>query len=272
MNKEALLQLLRAEGLWAKKGLGQNFLVDDNALANIVEAAELSENDTVLEIGPGLGVLTEELVKKAKKVVAVELDEVLAARLKTQGSERDNLEVVQGDALQLNIDEVIGDEPFKLVANIPYYITGKIIEKYLTALNRPSLIVLLVQKEVAERICAKPGQMSVLSFSVQLYGEPEIVSVVPANSFFPAPKVDSAILKIKISETKGLDEKELFKYVKMGFSSKRRTLANNLSGGLHIPRENIENILRDLGLSHMARAQELSVRDWISLVAKIKTI
>lgn len=268
-----MIQQLRQEGLWAKKGLGQNFLVDENALGKIVEAAELTDEDTVLEIGPGLGVLTTELVQRVKKVVAVELDEKLAERLKAKDElAKNNLEVVQGDALDFD-PSIFHLEPntYKLVANIPYYITGKIIEKFLTAENRPSLIVLLVQKEVAERICAKPGQMSVLAFSVQLYGEPEIVGIVPASSFFPAPKVDSAILKIRITEKEEriTNEKELFKYVKMGFGAKRRTLVNNLSGGLHIPRENIEKVLKDLNTNPMARAQELSVAQWKELIKKL---
>ena len=310
MNKEQLIQQLRQEGLWAKKGLGQNFLVDEEALGKIVDAAELNKDDTVLEIGPGLGVLTERLVESAGEVIAIEMDEKLAdllskklevkshlpveASLKAMqaGNCNSKVKIIKGDALDFDPSTIKkgslqqgpqghsgkdrDDSPdtYKLVANIPYYITGKIIEKYLTAENRPSLIVLLVQKEVAERICAKPGKLSVLAISVQLYGEPEIVGIVPGSSFYPAPKVDSAILRIRIKnqELRIENEKELFKYIKMGFGSKRRTLVNNLSGGLHVTKDVIESVLTDLGLNPMARAQELSVDDWIALIDKLKEL
>ena len=221
-DKTQLIQYLKQNGLYAKHSLGQNFLVDREVLDKIIETAEIKPDDLVIEIGPGLGVLTQELVGRAGKVIAVEMDDRLAELLKSEFEDRSSnivaknrtpnsetrtssLEVINADILKLNISELIKDYPaYKVVANIPYYITSKILQLFLTQKNKPESITLLVQKEVAERICAKPldiargrpGNMSILSISVQAYAEPEIIEIVKASSFFPAPKVDSAILKI----------------------------------------------------------------------------
>jgi len=298
-NKEELIQYLKSHGLWAKKSFGQNFLVDEVALDKIVEAADLKSDDIVIEVGPGAGTLTERLVGGAKKVIAVELDCDLAELLVNKFSiinfqlsnndqlnnssinklndhwnlklDHSELEIVQSDILKLNIPDLVGDKSYKVVANIPYYITSKIINSFLTAENKPEQIILLVQKEVAERITAKPGDLSILSISVQIYGSPEIAGIVRADSFFPAPKVDSAILKISDIHPWDLSvsEKDLFRLVKIAFASKRKTLMNNLSAGYHLDKEKIASIIKEIGLGPNARAQDLSIKEWEALCQKM---
>lgn len=286
-DKNQLLQYLKQHGLYTKQSLGQNFLVDSEALAKIVAAAEIEPDDFIIEIGPGVGTLTTELVKASNHVVAVEMDdklaEILSSKQKAEGSK---LEVINEDILKLNVSELTKDHSsYKVVANIPYYITSKILKLFLTAENKPSSIVLLVQKEVAERICAKPGEMSVLAISVQTYGVPEIVGIVGKESFFPSPKVDSAILRIKIADDelsffnqfdkfdftdKSDFEKEFFQTVKIGYASKRKTLVNNLSAGFRIDKTKASDILKSSGLSDNARAQELSLEQWAILLKKLR--
>lgn len=272
-NKSELISCLKSHGLWAKHSLGQNFLVDREALEKIVEAAGLKFDDTVLEVGPGLGVLTRELVQKAKKVIAIELDKKLAEDLSTNARD-DKLKVVNADILKTNMPELIGGQKYKVVANIPYYITSKILEFFLTQKNKPESIVMLVQKEVAERICAKPGDMSILALSVQAYGQPEIIDIVPKKSFFPAPEVDSAILKIRIENKefriKQEQEKDLFRLFHIGFASKRKTLANNLMAGFHLDKKKALDIIESVGLGENVRAQELSLSQWQELTKGIK--
>jgi len=270
-NKEELIKYLKSHNLWAKHGLGQNFLVNKTALDKIIEAGELNEKDFIIEIGPGIGVLTQELVNKVGSVVAVELDKTLVELLKSNNELRiknhgDNLEIINADILKLNLPQIIENRPYKVIANIPYYITSKIIQLFLTLENKPKLMVLLVQKEVAERIAAKPGEMSILSLSVQSYGVPEIVGLVPKESFFPVPKVDSAILKISnIQYHFKIPEKELFRVIKIGFSSRRKTLINNLSSGFHLDKETAKGIIEKIGLKDTVRAQELSLEQWHDL-------
>lgn len=269
-DKTQLISYLKQHGFWAKKGLSQNFLVDKEALDKIVEAAELKSDDIVIEVGPGVGTLTMELVQYAGRVIAIELDEKLANQLSVISGqlpeEEKNLKIINIDVLKINLPELLDGKDYKVVANIPYAITSKIIRLFLTEKNKPKLMVLLVQKEVAERICAKPGEMSTLSVSVQLYGEPEIVDIVKSNSFFPSPKVDSAILKISnIKELEDFDEKAFFRCVNIGFASKRKTLLNNLSAGYHLDKKIVSDIIKSKGLSTDIRAQELSVEEWKKL-------
>ena len=284
-NKGDLVKYLKQSGLWAKKSLGQNFLVDKKVLLKIIESAELKKSDTVIEIGPGIGTLTQELIKHAGKIIAVEKDDELARKLNVncQLSHVENIEILNQDILNFDLDSlevpmrqsrsgsrhgIVGTKNYKLVSNIPYNITSKILEKFLTAENKPELIVLLVQKEVAERICAKPGETSVLSISVQFYGQPEIVQIVKSSSFFPEPKVDSAILKINLKpQTSNLKnmEKDLFKIVKVGFHARRKTLINNLMIGTNLDKKTLSDILKKMRLLETVRAQELSVEEWIKL-------
>lgn len=271
-NKEHLISYLKSNGLYTKHSLGQNFLVDQEVLEKIVESADLAEDDIVIEVGPGLGVLTEKLLEKAKKVVAIELDDKLAPLLKER-LQTDKLELIHEDILKVNLTEITADfSAYKVVANIPYYITSKILQLLLTMEKKPSTIILLVQKEVAERICARPGEMSILSISIQAYGKPEIIEIVSKNSFFPAPAVDSAILKITTFDKPVIgdcSEKDFFRIVKIGFAGRRKTLINNLSSGLHIDKKNAGAIISSIGLSDNVRAQELNIEEWARLALLI---
>lgn len=273
-DKSQLMGYLKQKGIWANKGLSQNFLVDRIALDKIVAAAEIEEGDRIIEIGPGVGTLTTELIEKSNSVISIELDSKLATLLSERFSEHHNFKLIEGDVLNTNIGEIIQSDPYKVVANIPYAITSKIIKLFLTSPNKPTSLVMLVQKEVAERICAKPGQMSVLAISVQLYGNPQIIDIVNANSFFPAPKVDSAIIKIGINDFNNkvphLDEKEFFRCVKIGFSSRRKKLTNNLMAGYHLDREKVSDIINKIGLKEGARAQDLTISQWNQLSQLIK--
>ena len=290
-DKSQLIKYLKENGLFTKKALGQNFLVDRKVLDDIIDAADLSKDDTVVEVGAGLGTLTFELAKHCKEVMAVELDEKLAGLLKKQDTRNkiqtnSNIQIINKDVLDLP-PSTIHPQPYKLIANIPYYITSKILRHFLESNNRPELTVLMTQKEVAERICANPGQMSLLAVSVQAYGEPEIVRKVKSSSFFPAPEVDSAILRIsnitptelvhrkdtekenKELSIQGCDEEDFFKVVKAGFASKRKTLINNLNAGTQFSKEQISSIIEESGLDLNVRAQELSIRQWGTLCQEL---
>mgnify|MGYP000851004084 CR=1 FL=1 len=267
--KEELIQRLKNEGIWAKKSLGQNFLVDDLALNKIVEAAEVRAGDKILEIGPGLGVLTERLLERGAEVLAVEKDENLAGKLETRFSGK-KLRVLAKDILDFdpNKNDLVD---YKIVANIPYYITGRILEKFLSGEKKPNSMVILVQEEVANRICDGAGSMSLLSVSVHFYGKPEKVAKIPKESFFPVPGVNSAILKVSDIGIKypKVDEKKFFLLVKMGFSSRRKTLLNNLKMGSQISSEELSGIIEKIGFNRLTRAQELSTGDWINLFYEI---
>lgn len=249
----------------AKKSFGQNWLRDDYTLDLIADSADLNVADTVLEVGPGLGTLTAKLSQKAGKVVAVEADQDLVPGLLAQFAIKDNVEVVAGDILKYDLTQLKAN--YKVVANIPYYLTSNLIRVLLEANNPPGLMILLVQKEVAERITAKPGQMSVLSFSVQYYAKVEIVAPVAKELFQPIPKVDSAIIKIERLPQPAFDAdaKKLFQLVKAGFGEKRKMLRNSLSGGLHIGTEKVEELLKQAQIKPTARAQELGIDAWRKL-------
>jgi len=286
LNIEEIKKIFRAEDLRILKSLGQNFLIDKTVLDKIVSASDLNKNDVVIEIGPGLGTLTQELSARCRKVIAIEKDKKMAetlinkiqnSKFKTlpAGRQVQNSIIINDDILKINLDELLKkhapDEKYKLISNIPYYITSPIIKLFLEAETKPELIVLLVQKEVAERICAKPGKLSILALSVQIYGEPEIVSFVDKSAFYPEPKVDSAILKIKniknsaTSRVAKDNHKNLFRIIKIGFSSKRKKLLNNLSAGLNISKQETAKILSSADISLNARAQELRLEDWEKL-------
>ena len=260
--------VLKRSGLRADKSLGQNFLQDSSALEKIAEAAEILADDCVLEIGAGLGSLTRFLAVSAREVTAVELDADLLAPLQAVLSPYRNVRVVHGDILKLSISDLIDQTNYIVAANIPYHITSAIIRHLLEGEIKPRRIVLTVQKEVAERICAEPGDLSLLALSVQVYGKPGIAATIPAGSFHPVPKVDSAILRIDIYD-EPLIPKELlitfFKLIKAGFSQKRKTLRNSLSSGLHIPPPQAEALLTSAGIDPMRRAETLSIEEWKGL-------
>lgn len=244
------------------KSLGQHWLKDRAMLAAIADDADLSLEDTVLEIGPGLGTLTSELLRRAGTVVAVEFDAELARKLPGQFPGK-NLTVVNEDILQFDVSQLpVG---YKVVANVPYYITSKIIEKFMSVSNKPSLVVILVQKEVARRVAANAGDMSILALSAQIFAEARLGVEVPREYFTPPPKVDSQVVILKTRATPLIapgDEKAFFRVVKAGFSAKRKKLRSSIAAGLALSKPAAEELLRHAAIDPEARAEDLSIDDW----------
>ena len=263
-------ELLRRYGLRPDKSLGQNFLVDETALLRVVDAAGIESGDEVLEVGPGLGGLTRHLADRARQVVAVELDGDLLPPLREVLAPYPNVRLVQGDILALDPAEWMASPGYLVVANIPYYITSALIRHLLEARARPRRLVLTVQREVAERITAVPGEMSLLALSVQLYGKPQVVAHIPAGSFYPAPKVDSAVVRTDLYPTPLILDPHIptfFRLAKAGFSQKRKTLRNALSAGLACEPAQAEQLLRTAGIDPQRRAETLSLDEWGQIVA-----
>ena len=248
-----------------KKELGQHWLKDRDILAAIADDAELLPDDTVLEIGPGLGTLTSELLRRAGRVVAVEFDPDLARKLPGQFPGK-NLTVVHEDILQFDLGALPAG--YKVVANVPYYITSKIIETLMTAENKPSLVVILVQKEVAQRVAARAGDMSILAVSAQVFAEAYLGVEVPREYFTPPPKVDSQVVVLRTREHPLVapeDEKAFFRVVKAGFSAKRKKLRSSIAAGLAISKPAAEELLRHADINPELRAEDLSIDDWLRL-------
>jgi len=261
---------LRRFDLKARKGLGQHFLVDREVLEAIVSAAELKPSDVVVEIGPGLGILTGELAQKAGRVIAVELDDKLAALLKQTLASLDNVTIINDDVLKIAPQDLLEKQAelgYKVVANLPYYITSPVLRHFLEASAKPQTMIVMVQKEVAEAITAKPGDMSILSVSVQYYAEPKIISLVPAQCFYPAPKVDSAIMKIDVypKPKVAVDEKGFFELVRAGFAAPRKQLANSLAQGLDRAKAEVLPLLKEAGIAQQRRAETLTIEEWAGL-------
>lgn len=248
-----------------KKFLGQHWLHNREILATIADEADVSSTDTVLEIGPGLGTLTSELLRRAEKIVAVEFDVDLARKLPAQFPGK-NLEVIQSDILSFDLSGL--PTGYKVVANVPYYITSKIVQKLSEAANPPSVVVILVQKEVAQRIAAKPGEMSMLSVSAQVFFEAETGTEVLRDYFTPPPEVDSQTVILRrrstplVSES---DQQAFFRLVRAGFGERRKKLRSSLSGGLHMSKADIDDLLQKADITPEARAQELSIEQWCHL-------
>ena len=271
-----MIQTITPQRLLAKyhlkphKGLGQNFLSDDTVLSSIADAAGIPEHASVLEVGPGLGSLTRHLCERADRVVAVELDSDLVPVLRKELADCGNLEVVECDILQFSPDEYFGESDYYVAANIPYYITSAVIRHLLEGKARPKRLALTVQKEVAERICAAPGKLSLLALSVQIYGKADIPMIIPASAFYPEPNVDSAVVRIELYDeplipTSELDE--FFALAKAGFGQKRKTLRNALSANLHLSPTETETRLLSVGIDPMRRAETLSIDEWKRLMS-----
>jgi len=263
-----LRHLLVTHGMRPNKAFGQNFLIDRTILSSIVQAAEITSEDTLLEVGAGTGVLTRELAQQAKRVVAVELERDMLTLLTDTTRQYKNVELVARDLLFFNPTEFFEQTPYKLVANLPYYITAPTFRHFLESANRPQLLVVMVQWEVAQRIIAQPGDLSLLGISIQFYGKPEIIARVPAKAFYPAPKVDSAILRVNVYEQVPLTQSErdrFFRVVKAGFSEKRKQLHNSLTHGLHYKNEQIRLWLQQAHIEASRRAETLSIEEWMSL-------
>ena len=267
---------LRHFDLQARKSLGQHFLIDEEVLKLVTSAAEITPTDVIMEIGPGLGVLTNELARQAGWVVTVELDSKLAAILKQTLASVNNVTIVNEDILKIDPATLLREPEarfpsakrgYKVVANLPYYITSPVLRHFLEASVKPQLMVVMVQKEVAEAIVAEPGQMSVLSVSVQLYGEPKIISYVPAQCFYPPPEVDSAILRVTLFPQPAAvtDTESFFELVRAGFSASRKQIGNSLAQGLGVPKTEVLSLLEKAGIVPQRRAETLSLDEWAQL-------
>jgi 16S rRNA (adenine1518-N6/adenine1519-N6)-dimethyltransferase len=253
----------------ASKALGQHFLRDQRYLQPILQAACLTTEDTVVEVGPGRGVLTVELVRQARRVVALELDAALVQRLRERFQGVTNLEVVEGDARSVEPVELLkGRETYKVVANLPYYAASPIIRHFLEASHSPQLLVVMVQREVALQMVASPGKMSLLSVGVQFYGAPRMVALVPPTAFSPPPKVTSAVVSIQVSPQPVVQVDSVqgfFSLVRGGFSAPRKQLRNALSQGLGLSPLECEGLLREAGILHTRRAETLTLEEWATL-------
>jgi 16S rRNA (adenine1518-N6/adenine1519-N6)-dimethyltransferase len=264
----SISSLLKSHNLRPDKSLGQNFLTDPNILEKIVQIAGVSPSDTVLEIGAGLGHLTAHLARSARAVTAVELDKRFIPILSKRLASSPNITIVEGDILQLDSSELVQDDGYLVVANIPYYITSRIIRNLLESRLKPREIVLTIQYEVAQRVCAPSTKLSLLALSVQMYGTPNLELRIPAGAFYPQPKVDSAVIKIDLHPEPLLPDpqrKIFFKLIKAGFLHKRKTLRNSFSKGLGWPPEQAASLLTSVGIDPGRRAETLSIPEWIEL-------
>ncbi len=267
--------ILREYGLRADKRLGQNFLQDPYALEKIVNAAEIHPTDTVLEIGPGLGNLTRYLAAAANKVIAIELDDRLFPALEAVIAPYRNIQLAHGDILDFELNDIIEQEDYLVVANIPYYITSAVIRYLLESDPKPRRIVLTIQSEVAERICSGPGKMSLLALSVQVYGEPRIATHIPADAFYPAPNVDSSVLAVEIYPAPVVPADMLdtfFLLIKAGFSQKRKKLRNSISAGMHQSPAETEKLLQAADIDPQRRAETLGLDEWGKLSEQFSLI
>ena len=266
-------RLLRQFDLRARKGLGQHFLIDGEVLKRITSAAELTPADVVIEVGPGLGVLTRELARQTGWVIAIELDNKLAAALKQTLASFNNITIINDDVLRIEPGDLITEQKtrfpqatgYKVVANLPYYITSPVLRHFLEASAKPQVMIVMVQKEVANAIVAKPGEMSLLSVSVQFYGEPRIIGYVPAQCFYPAPKVDSAILRIDPYPQPTVavaDEGGFFDLVRAGFTAPRKQIVNSLAQGLGVSKGEVLSLLETASIVSQRRAETLTLDEW----------
>jgi 16S rRNA (adenine1518-N6/adenine1519-N6)-dimethyltransferase len=267
--------LLDRYGLEPKKGLGKNFRNDPNVLEKIVASAEVTPDDTVLEIGPGTGALTEALARHAKRVIAVEIDERFEPILRERLEAYSNVEIVFRDILQTDVPSLVGEGEFIVVANVPYYITSAIIRHLLDVSGRPKRLVLTMQVEVAERLVAKPNDMSLLAVSAQYYGAVKIVMHIKAGAFWPRPEVDSAVVRLDTYAAPAVDvpdDQTFFRVVKAGFSQKRKQLKNSLGDGLHLSAEATVSWMESAGIDPRRRAETLTLAEWGALARKLSAI
>lgn len=267
-NVRTLRDLLYAHNMRPHKSFGQNFLIDRDILQKIVAAADLQADDEVLEVGAGTGVLTRELAQHARRIVAVELERDMLALLTETTHSFPNIELVARNLLFLDPGEIFGQRAYKLVANLPYYITAPTFRHFLESPNPPRLLIVMVQWEVAQRITASPGDLSLLAVSVQFYGQPSIIARVPAQAFYPAPKVDSAILRIDVRPEAPLsleDANSFFRLVQAGFSERRKQLHNSLTHSLHYKNDLVRSWLQTTSIDAGRRAETLSIEEWLRL-------
>jgi len=275
LDKKIVQQLCREYAVTPAKMKGQNFLVDSTVLSRIIQEAELSSQDSVLEIGPGWGALTLALAEKVKKLVTVEIDSRLASSLQKLLFSYPHVEVIHQDILKISNEKIADffiDREYNIVSNLPYSITSLVLRKFLDTDPKPKEMTLLMQKEVAERICGRAGQMSLLALSVQLYAKPRIVMPVSKKSFYPEPEVDSALVRIEeiascrdVEARLGISTKKFFQIARMGFSSKRKMLGNTLAAGWQMEKDETKRRLVEADIDPKARPQQLSLEDWVRL-------
>ena len=259
---------LRSHGLRPRKSLGQNFLVDDSAKDAIIEAACLNAEDTVLEVGPGLGALTGKLAAGAGRVIAVELDAGLVLKLGKKLDNCRNVRIIQADILKQELNDLVGGSSYKVVANIPYYITSPILRYFTRAANRPALMVIMMQEEVAREVTAPEGRMGFLAVSMRLFSNPEIMLKVPADSFYPVPRVDSAVVKFNMLTKPALDIADIDGFLALvhcGFAAPRKQLRNSLAIGLKVEATEADKLLRRAGLDSGRRPGSLALAEWSAL-------
>jgi len=274
-NIHELRSLLYTHHMRPNKSFGQNFLIDRSVLQRIIEAAEINAGDQVLELGAGTGVLTRELARHARRVVAVELERDMLSLLAETTRNCANVELIERNLLYVDPAEIFGTEAYKLVANLPYYITAPTFRHFLESANPPRLLVVMVQYEVAQRIVAAPGDLSLLGVSVQFYGKPDIIAHVPARAFYPAPKVDSAILRVDLKDEVPLAHRQrdsFFRLVQAGFSERRKQLHNSLSHGLHRKDAEVQVWLKAAAIDPGRRAETLSIEEWLQLWHQMEKI
>lgn len=287
-SKSVIKNLFKKHKVRPSKRLGQNFLIDKGIIKKIIKSAELHSKDIILEIGPGVGVITQELAKKVKKVIAVEKDLKMVEILKETLKDFKNVKIINKDILKIEPKTYhLKSKTYKIVANLPFYITAPVIRKFLESENPPQEMILIIQKEVAQRICAlpakvfasqkfrraRPPKMNLLAVSVQFYSRPKIISYVSKKSFWPIPKVDSAIIQIIPSSSvydSVLFREQFFRIVKAGFSQPRKQLVNNLTNGLKLNKERVKLWLLKNNIQPIQRAETLNVSDWIKLTKMLK--
>lgn len=266
MSPAEVQSILRTIGLKPQQAAGQNFLLDEQVAESMVDVAGVTEGDTVLEIGPGLGILTAALSNRGAKVIAVELDARLFPYVKKRFAGQKNIRIIHADIFKVNLKDYFQDGKYLLVANLPYSATSIVFRNFLTLAPRPSSLTVMIQREVAQRICAQPGEMSMLALTTQYYSQPSLVFDVPPANFFPTPKVTSTV--VHCDHLKAVDDnvdKKLFSFMRAGFSSRRKKLSNSISASLKLSTAHIEEKMAKVSLSSNARAQELTLKNWKEL-------
>ncbi len=274
MTPETLKQLLIDHGLSPNKTYGQHFLMDEIVLQDMVDVAGITSKDSVLEVGPGIGNLTKFLIDKSDSVLSVEKDPQFVSILNSLKKKNKNFQYILGDILEMG-KELSGLENYKVIANIPYYVTGKIVQYFLKAKNKPSSLTLLMQKEVAQNIVAKEGSLGLLAISVQLYANAKLIETVPARKFYPAPKVDSSVIHIELFKKpkyKINNEQKLFKILRACFTGKRKQIHNTLTNNLGLKKDEVQIILENLKLDPQLRPQQLSIQQWLDLTDEILSL
>lgn len=268
MSVRALRRQLEELGVRPYKGWGQNFLLDPDVPVAMIATATIEPGSLVIEIGPGLGILTEALLVAGARLIAVEIDPRLAAALRERWAGHPNLTIVEGDIMRLPLSQLVpGAEPYRVIANLPYSVTAGVFRHLLSSARRPQRIVVMVQHEVGQRLVARPPEMSLLAVSVQLFGMPELVRSVPASAFWPVPKVDSVVVAMTVDEPplSESDQPGFFRLVAAGFGQRRKTLVNSLSGASHAPRPAIASQLARAGIDPQRRAETLTIAEWLAL-------